>query len=266
MDNIRALVLDELSLIEKCFDNIFSVNNGIFAELNDFLLGKSKRIRSLICLLYLKANNKIITKDIIKLLFSTELIHNASLLHDDVIDNSEYRRGIPTLYSKYGSKVSVLSGDYLLSFAVETLLELGNTEILKKFLNSTKIMSETEIIQFNNRGRDISLDLYLKTAEGKTASLFRACLASVSLLAALDINQAENFALKFGTLFQVNNDMKEESVKNDKENHLNTVVDIIGIEKTLDLKDNYKEELSNLLLNVPDNKYKTGIEDLIRLL
>ena len=127
-------------------------------------------------------------------------------------------------------------------------------------------MSESEIIQFGNRGREVNLETYLKTAEGKTGSLFEACLSSAAILTGLDKNNAELFGLKFGTLFQINNDLKDESAKNDKENNLMTVADIIGIEKTFDLKDNYKEELSKLLLNVPDNKYKAGIEDLIKLL
>ena len=266
MDNIRALVSDELSLIEKRFDNIFSVKNEIFAELNNFLLGKSKRVRSLITLLILKADNISINQDVISLLAATELIHNASLLHDDVIDNSTLRRGIPNIYSKYGAEVSVLAGDYLLSDAVKILSELNNTEILKIFLNSTTVMSEAEIVQFNNRNCDISLSTYLKTAEDKTASLFKACLASAAILTEFDRYVAENFALNFGILFQINNDLQSESVNNDKLNNIKTAVDIIGIEKTLDLKDNYKEELSKILMNFPENKYKKGIEDVISLL
>lgn len=266
MDKIRALVSDELNIIEQRFCNLIKIKNDVFKDLNNFLLGKSKRIRSLISILYLKAFGKKITNDVSDILFVTELIHNASLLHDDVIDNSPLRRGERNLYDKYGSKVSVLSGDYVLSVAVEQLLAVANSKITDLFLVATKNMSEAEIIQLAGRNRDIDIEQYLRIICGKTASLFKACLTSCAMLSRLEVDTAANFAENFGILFQINNDLSPESVENDNQNFIKTAAGIIGIEKTLDLKDNYKEELSKILIDIPENKYKSGIEDLIRLL
>ena len=127
-------------------------------------------------------------------------------------------------------------------------------------------MSEAEIIQFAGRKCDIDIEKYLTVVRGKTASLFRACLKSSAIISGLDTDMSENFAENFGILFQINNDLSPESVENDNQNFTKTAVNIIGIEKTLDLKDNYKEELSKILVNIPENKYKAGIEDLIKLL
>ena len=130
MDKIRALVSEELNNIERRFCNLFEIKNDVFRDLNNFLLGKSKRIRSILSLLYLKSFGKNVTEDVINVLFAAELIHNASLLHDDVIDNSPIRRGERNLYGKYGSKVSVLSGDYVLSIAVENLLRVNYPKVM----------------------------------------------------------------------------------------------------------------------------------------
>ena len=266
MDTIRALVIDELNCIEKEFCDFSLKNNSVFIDLDAFLQGNSKRIRSLLSVLYLKTNNININSEVIQLLFACELIHNASLLHDDVVDESNLRRGLPTLYDKYGSKLSVISGDYILSIAVEKLMKLNNNEILKLFLNSVKRMSEAEICQYFSRNSDISIEKYLSIIRGKTSSLFVACLHSSALLSGLDVNIADNLGNLFGILFQINNDMESDSAVNDKINGIKTAVDILGIEKTLALKDNYKEELRKILTEFPDNKYKNGIEDLIKIL
>jgi len=266
MDKIRALVTDELEEIEHVLLNIIEKSNPTLADLNDFLNGKSKRIRSIICLLYLKANNISINKNIIILLSSSELIHNASLLHDDVIDNSHTRRNLQTLFDKYGSKMSILMGDYLLSTAVKELLKLNNNQILQFFLQCTKEMSNAEITQYLKRNKNTTIDEYIQIAEGKTAALFSAILKSAAELNGLDIKEAERLGRIFGIIFQINNDLNKESAHNDKLNGVSNITDILGIEKSYVLKDNYKEEIKNIINKIPDNKYRQGIEGLINIL
>ena len=267
MDSIRALVLNDLDYIENAFSKVSQKDSFIFADLDTFLQGKSKRIRSLLSILYLKANNYFdISNEILDMLFVCELIHNASLLHDDVVDDSFLRRGVPTLYDKYGSKLSVISGDYILSIAVEKLMQLNNNKVLLFFFDAVKSMSQAEISQYFSRNSDISIQKYLNIVQGKTSSLFSACVKASALLSGMDVDLAENFGKNFGILFQINNDMESDSADNDKKNGVNNVVDILGIEKTLALKDNYKEELRKILLDFPNNKYTNGIKDLIKLL
>ena len=266
MDRIRALVSEELNHLENLLCNSVELKNELFIDLSKFIKGKSKRIRSLVCLLFLKANNVIIDKNIIDILYATELIHNASLLHDDVIDNAKLRRGVQTMFDKYGSELSVLSGDYILSIAVDKLLKLNNSEILNFYFSTTKEMSIAEIIQFSNRNKKTSIEQYLAVADGKTASLFSSCLKSAALLSDIDLKIADDLGKNFGILFQIYNDIEPYSSANDALNGLNTVVDILGIEKTLDLKDNYKDKLRRIINDFSDNKYKYGMKDLIELL
>ena len=266
MDKIRDLVSEELNLLEQELVKIKKNHNTMFDDLSNFVQGKSKRVRSLLCFLYLKSNNIDITSEIISLLAATELIHNASLLHDDVTDDSHTRRGVQNLFDKYGSKLSVISGDYLLSLAVEILFNLKNQYILNLFLSAVKKMSEAEIKQFFSRNTNVSVEKYLCIVKGKTAPLFSACMEAAANLSGINSDVAKTFGFNFGILFQINNDMDTFSAENDKNNGIKTAVDILGIEKTLALKDNYKEELSKILISIPDNKYKTGIEDLIKLL
>ena len=266
MDKFRALVSEELSVIDDNLDNIIEQDDCVFPDLRSFLSGNSKRIRSVICLLYLKSQGIDITNKITDFLVAVELIHNASLLHDDFVDNSDIRRGVPTLFKKYGSKLSVLSGDYLLSLAVERLIRLQNFDILTLFSDTVKKMSEAEITQYCSRNNEISFDEYLKIVTGKTAALFSSCIKSAAMLSGINCERAFRFGEKFGILFQINNDFDSDSAENDRFNGVKTAVSIIGIEKTLVFKDNYKEELRQILAEIPDNIYKKGIEDLIELL
>jgi len=169
MINARALVQNELASVESGLENLFNKNNTVLEDLESFIQCGSKRIRSIVALLYLKMNNAKISDDVVKVLISGELIHNASLLHDDVIDDSTKRRGKQNLYGKYSPKISILAGDYLLSIAVNKMLQTDNKEILTIFVNATGNMSDAEIHQFSKRGKEISLDDYTKIIYGKTA-------------------------------------------------------------------------------------------------
>ena len=266
MEKIRALNAVYLQKIEENLSHFITEDSEYFAELNTFLCGESKRIRANLCLLYLRANGVNVDEKILTLLTLGELIHNASLLHDDVIDNETVRRGLPTLFDKYGSKISLILGDYLLSIAVEQLMSLGNTEIIRIFSNSTKKMCKAEVVQYSKRNGNISLPEYVDIILGKTASLFSAILKSSAVLCNLDEKLAENLGKNFGILFQINNDQNPISAQNDKLNGIKTATDILGIEKTQALKDNYKEKTRECLLEIPENEYRLGIEDLVDLL
>lgn len=262
MKQLRALVHNDLNKIEKILSAQIDNSNPISECINIFLQEKSKRIRSVLCLLYLKSYGIEINDSILSILSAGELIHNASLLHDDVIDNSELRRNEITVAKKYSSQISILSGDYLLCFAVKILMKVNNPSILDIFLDATKNMCESEFKQYSNRGKNISVEKYLSIIEGKTASLFEAILYSTAIISGLDKDNAKMIGKLFGIIFQINNDMQPESIKNDKLNGVKTAIDILGIENTRILKDNYKKEMRDKIKNLPDNEYKQGLEDL----
>ena len=266
MNTIRALLKDDLDKVEYHLKNLFPNENKIFEDLNNFINGSSKKIRTIVSLLYLKANNAEISEDIINLLLSGELIHNASLLHDDVVDNSETRRNEIALHKKYNEKISILAGDFLLSLAVQNILKINNKSIIQDFISVSQKMSKAEIEQYLLRGHNIDKETYINIISGKTASLFEVILKSCAIITRINDKKASEFGLLFGKLFQINNDLQLDSQENDKSNNLKTIVYILGIEKTKILKDNYKEELREIITDFPNNKYRNELESLINRL
>jgi len=255
--------LAELNQINSKLESLFSGENVIFESIKEFINSGSKRIRSILAILYLKSNNKKITDDIIKLLAVGEIIHNASLLHDDILDNSDKRRGKETIGHKFSSQVSILAGDFLLSLGTKILLELNNKAILQNFTKCTEKMCRAEISQHLLKGHIPSEDEYLNIIAGKTASLFEVIIQNVAILSESDENDAKIFGKNFGIVFQIKNDMEPESKAIDKLNQTETALSIFGVEKTSDLIDNYKKELREQIMNFPNKEYSKALEDLV---
>ncbi len=259
------IIQNELTIVkeELVRDFIDPISGNV---LRDFLLNGSKYIRSTLAVLYLKTQNFEINDNVYKILSAGELIHNASLLHDDVLDAAETRRDKQAIWKEFSPNISILAGDYLLTTAIEKLPELNSFELLKKFKNCTKQMVEAEIKQYFLRGTVPSLDDYISVCCGKTAVLFATILESCAQILGAETAVANKFGEIFGLCFQIKNDLDADSVDIDKRNGIYTARDIIGIEKTINLLDNYKEEMNKLIKDFPENIYKKGLEDLISLL
>ena len=137
---------DEINLIienlKSSFIEPFNDNS-----LEDFITKGSKFIRSKLAILYLKSQGYEINENFYKIFSAVELIHCASLLHDDVIDDADYRRGVLTIAKRFNPKMSILAGDYLLAYAIEKLLVLNNFYIIDLFKSCTKKMALAEIKQ-----------------------------------------------------------------------------------------------------------------------
>lgn len=256
--------LEELRLVESNLMGIVTNGNPILDELRSFLLSSSKMIRSKLALLYLKSNNAEINEDVIKLLTAGELIHNASLLHDDIIDSCDKRRGKDTIGKIFSPKVSILCGDLLVSKGVSILQYINNHEISETFIDCINEMCNAEIKQYLLRNLLPSENEYIDICKGKTAELFKSILKSVSILTKLDINDAINLGLNFGMLFQLNNDINPISADNDAKNGIKTMVDICGIEKTMYLIDNYRKKIEKLANVYPNKVYSIKILDLLK--
>ena len=261
MQNIQ----EELNLlkfyIEKSFIDPFPED-----RLKYFVLSGSKYIRSALAVLYLKSQGVDIVEDIYKILVAGELIHNASLLHDDVIDGAETRRKKITLAKEFSSKISILAGDHLLSTAIEILLELNNTVVLNIFQSCIKDMTQAEIKQFFLRENLSSEEEYIEICRNKTGKLFSAILKSSAIIANLSFKDAEIFGENFGLCFQIKNDCDFESAENDRKNGIYTAKDVLGVEKTEVLLDNCKKDMFNIIKDFPENIYKESLKDLIKLL
>ena len=263
--SIMEILKEEITNIKKELEKDFidPIEKGV---LKHFVLNGSKFIRSRFALLYLKTQNIEINDDINKILAVGEIIHNASLLHDDVIDNASLRRNEITLAKRFSPKLSILAGDYLLGFGMSKLISIKNFEILELFKNCTVQMANAEIKQLFLRDKMPTVSEYIDICKGKTASLFATILESSAIISDISTENARKFGEFFGICFQINNDMEKKSADLDKNNGIYTAKDVLGIEKTTSLLDNYKKEMSIILKEFPKNIYKEELEDLINKL
>ena len=254
--------------LEKINRNICEFTEDILPdnELIYFLNNGSKRIRAKLAILLIKAFDKNIDEKILDILTAGELIHNASLLHDDVIDESELRRGRTTLGKKYSSKISILCGDYVVSRAINILLRIDNKEISDKFNDCVKNMASAEIKQYFQRNKCADIETYIDICRGKTANLFSVIFESCAIYLNLNRKIFSDFGEIFGIYFQLKNDMEKNSAEEDKKNKICTAENILGIENALALSDNYKQRLRDLLKMFPENEYVLELEDIINKL
>lgn len=140
-----------------------------------------------------------------------ELLHNASLVHDDIVDESDERRGRPSVRAVYGNKVGVLAGDYLLSSALESAAKTGDIRIVRDIAALGKHLSQGEIIQLSNTHQtDFSEDSYYDVIRLKTASLF----SSAARLGALSVGASDEVVQRMnrigeiiGICFQIRDDI-----------------------------------------------------------
>lgn len=261
-----------MKIIEKELTNLKKELKREFIEplsnedLTNFVIVGSKFIRSTLAILYFKSQGFEINDSINKIIAVGEFIHSASLLHDDVIDCADTRRGKPTINKMFSSEIAILSGDYLLSHCVDKLLELENFEILKIFLNCVKKMTTIEIKQYFLRENIPNEDEYIGICKGKTASLFACILECCAIILNADRIKAKKFGEIFGICFQIKNDLDNESEKNDIKNGVYTAKYVLGIEKTLLLLDNYKREMQSLIDDFSQTVYKEELEGLINLI
>ena len=265
------------SVIEK---NLYEIKKRIISFKNSdidlesiikkFLSRESKMIRSKISCLFFEGN---IVEEQYKIMAATELIHNASLIHDDTIDGSLIRRGESSVNNTYGSKFAVIAGDYLMSLAVKQLLELNNNDILQIFMNTISKMCIGESEQYFSKNKIPELDDYIKKSRYKTAELFNACLTSMSLYSN---KNPEDLGLNFGIAFQIKNDLddyrKGINLSQDIKDGIYTAPVILlnsieysetAIEKTLDLIDNYCRRAKFIINKMDNNKYKRCLTEII---
>ena len=190
-------------------DSLDILPNEISANIKDFIFSKSKRLRPILIFLISKSLNIFVSQDILDLATAVEIIHNATLIHDDIIDNAKIRRGRISLNMELGNNLSVLSGDILLSVAMQILSKLNNIQIINLFSSTLQKMCIGEIKQNSSLNIVPSFDDYIQKSQYKTAELFSASLKSLCLLKNInEIEQITNFAINFGIAFQINDDLK----------------------------------------------------------
>ena len=140
-----------------------------------------------------------------------ELLHTASLVHDDVVDESAERRGQASVNATYDNKVAVLVGDYILSTALLNVAKTGNQRIVEYLAELGRTLSAGEILQLSNiQNQEISEDVYYQIIQNKTAALFEACAAIGALSAGASeeqVKQSGDFGRNLGIMFQIRDDI-----------------------------------------------------------
>ncbi len=201
----------------KIEDSLKSDIDLLDATNNSILSNSGKQLRPLLVLLVARACAQDITEATVAYAAAAELLHNATLLHDDVADNSDQRRGVPTIMSLMGPSVSVLVGDYWLVKAMELVLGASESDnkVMKIFSKTLSDLAEGEMLQLQKaQNCDTSEDDYLRIIYSKTASLFEAACVS----AALSVNApdeycraAKDYAVALGIAFQIKDDILDYS-------------------------------------------------------
>jgi len=177
---------------------------------------KGKQVRPILVLLFAKMySSENLTEKSYRSAIISELIHSATLIHDDIIDDSSLRRGFLSINALWNNKISVLVGDYLLSKSLLLCIDNEDFDLLKIISTAVKEMSEGELLQIQkSRNINITEDEYLELTLKKTASLFSACcklgLASTGLK---NLNKVEEFGQNLGLIFQIKDDLFDYSYK-----------------------------------------------------
>jgi len=208
---LKNSVEDKLILVEEKIKSKLISNVELVQKMTDYHLDTGgKRLRSLLTLGSAKlCDYSRGTRDI-NLAACVELIHAATLMHDDVIDNGSVRRGKKTLNKVWDNHSSVLIGDYLLSRCFEMMVEDGNLEVLKLLSSTSSKIAQGEILQLQHQGEvDMLEETYLRIISAKTAELFAAATKVGAILS--DMKTKKKEALEFygrnlGLTFQIADD------------------------------------------------------------
>ena len=176
---------------------------------DDLVTAGGKRLRPSLAFLaakLLEANRE----QAMQVALSVELLHSASLLHDDLIDDADTRRGHEAAFRRYGNVVSVMSGDYMLARVLGILARSGSSEFTQLMSDTAAQICEGEVLQFQMATLETySFENYFKVIEGKTAVLFAAALEGVAILKGVDSGKREalrQFGMSYGRAFQMRDD------------------------------------------------------------
>jgi len=208
---LKESVDEKLVLVEEKIKSNLTSDVELVQKMTDYhILTGGKRLRALLTLGSAKLCGYTKGGRDINLAACVELIHSATLMHDDVIDVADLRRGKKTLNSIWGNQSSILIGDYLLSRCFEIMVEDGNLEILKLLSSTSAQIAQGEVLQLQHKGEiDMLEETYLKIISSKTAALFSASTKVGAILS--NIESREKNALDFygkniGLTFQIADD------------------------------------------------------------
>ena len=195
----------------KLFNDSLSHTDGLLSQVLEHIKSRGgKRMRPMLILLIAK-NYGGISSVTQHSAVGLELLHTASLVHDDVVDESKERRGQASVNAEYNNKVAVLVGDYVLSTALLNVALTNNTHIVQSLAELGRTLSNGEILQLSNlQNSEFSEEVYYEVIKMKTAALFEACCEIGAMSANAteeDLEKAKTFGRNLGIIFQIRDDI-----------------------------------------------------------
>lgn len=210
---IFSLIKNEMALVEAEFQRQASSNIQVINYLGDYLRASGgKRVRpALLLLSNFAVGGEASKKNVIRLATVMEMLHTATLVHDDIIDNADTRRNRTSVNARFGNQSAVLMGDWLYMSAFETSLKERSLEILDILTRLTRKMTEGELIQLTMLGRsEITEEEYFDILQRKTAYLFSACCEIGAILGGATQEQQialRDYGMNLGIAFQLADDV-----------------------------------------------------------
>lgn len=211
LETIQQTISEPLKRLNERIAESLSSSNPLMNEIiTTYLKTKGKQIRPILVLLSAQFFGEI-SDNSIAAAASIEMLHNASLIHDDVVDESKKRRDVPTINSIWDNHIAVLVGDYFTSTALQQGVQTGDMRVIRCLSELGRCLSVGEVDQICN-ARDHRLDeqAYMQTIYRKTASLFVSCIEMGGYTASAsddDLNRLREFARLLGLCFQIKDDI-----------------------------------------------------------
>lgn len=211
LDDLQTMLSGDMTAVNAMILARMDSAVPIIPQLAGYLIAAGgKRIRPLMTL----AATSLYSGDMTRahrLATAVEFIHTATLLHDDVVDDSDERRGQKSANAIYGNEISVLVGDFLFARAFQLMVEDGNLSVLKTLSDASAVITQGEVLQLSLQGNmDTTLDDYLSVIKGKTAALFAAACEVGPLVANAHKNDAQimcEYGMNLGIAFQIADDV-----------------------------------------------------------
>lgn len=210
--DIHDYLADDMRLLNELIIDYLDSREDLIEIVSKHLIeGKSKRIRPILTILTYKLFNDETNIDSIKLAAAVEFIHTATLLHDDVVDDSKMRRFRPTANILWGNKASILVGDFLFSQSFKLMVATNSLAALSTLAEASAIIAEGEVAQLEklNEKKIISAEDYHRIIQAKTAQLFGAACTVGAIIAGQTkntCNTVKDFGVNLGNIFQIADD------------------------------------------------------------
>lgn len=211
IEEIQRILAPHLEAMNEIIVSSLSTPNVMMNDIvTRYLKVKGKQIRPLLVILSAKMFGNV-SREALYAGAALEMLHNASLIHDDVVDETSLRRGIPTINAAMGNRIAVLVGDFFVSNALAAAISTGNIRVVAALSALGKELSLGEIDQISNsRNHHFDEDRYFSMINQKTASLFRTCVATgadVAGASEADKRKMERYAELLGLCFQIKDDI-----------------------------------------------------------